>query len=228
MQHKSIPINQLPELYGLKISKLASRMIQNNELAKEAAQEVWYEIMKSIDSFRGDSELSTWIYTIARRTILQYIKGEKRYSSRELNGHFDLEPIAFDGLEEDKKQWVKEKCDYCLTAFCHCLNDESRLIFLFRDIAELEYAQIGQIMDMSEDAARKITSRSRNKVRNFMNRNCVLYHPEGECRCRIRKHVIAVNLDAEYSKLSKAANLIEWYQKFDQELPRKNFWEKFI
>ena len=45
------------------------RQIQNKEIAKEAAQEVWYEIIKSIDSFNGESGLSTWIYTLCKRTI---------------------------------------------------------------------------------------------------------------------------------------------------------------
>ena len=39
------------------ISTIAHRMIQNKEIACEAAQEVWYELCKSISSFKGDSEI---------------------------------------------------------------------------------------------------------------------------------------------------------------------------
>lgn len=52
-------------------------MIQNKEIAKEAAQEVWYEIIKSIDSFNEQSKLSTWIYTICKHTILWYARNER-------------------------------------------------------------------------------------------------------------------------------------------------------
>ena len=65
-------INHLVKKYGNMISTIAHRMIQNKEIACEAAQEVWYELCKSISSFKGDSEFSTWIYTIARRTISRY------------------------------------------------------------------------------------------------------------------------------------------------------------
>jgi RNA polymerase sigma factor (sigma-70 family) len=228
MSKLKIDKNQLVEQFGMKISRLARRMIQNNDLASDAAQEVWYELVKSINSFRGDSDISTWIYTIAKRTILKYAKSERIYCAYELNNHFDLEPIEYKGLEEDKEQWVKEKCDYCLTAFCHCLNNESRLIFLFHDIVGLQYSQISQILEMKEDNLRQIASRSKEKVRNFMDKNCVLYNPNGDCKCRIRKHIISVDLDKAYDNLAKAANLVDLFQKFDKELPRKNYWEKFV
>ena len=46
----------LVEQYGRMVATIAHRMIQNREIAKEAAQEVWYEIFKSLSSFNGNSE----------------------------------------------------------------------------------------------------------------------------------------------------------------------------
>ena len=61
-------LEKIVEQYGTMISSISHRMIQNKEVAKEAAQEVWYEIIRSIGSFNGQSELSTWIYTICKRS----------------------------------------------------------------------------------------------------------------------------------------------------------------
>lgn len=219
---------QLVEKYGEKVSRLSHRMIWNNELAEEASQEVWYEVLKSLNTFSGNSNISTWIYTIAKRTILRYAQNERILKSSEIDSHFDLENIDYNGSEHEKKEWVKEQCDYCLTAFCHCLTNNARLIFLFRDIAELTDSEIVQIMDMKEENIRQIASRSREKVKNFMQKDCILFNPHGKCRCRIRKHVESVGLDKEYEKLSKAARLIDIFKKFDKELPRKNYWKKII
>lgn len=60
-------LEKIVEQYGTMISSISHRMIQNKEVAKEAAQEVWYEIIRSIGSFNGQSELSTWIYTTSVR-----------------------------------------------------------------------------------------------------------------------------------------------------------------
>lgn len=218
----------LVEKYGEKISRLSHRMIWNNELAEEAAQEVWYEVIKSLDSFRANSNISTWIYSIAKRTILRYAQKERILKSSEIDYHFQLENIEYNGADHEKKEWVKEQCDYCLTAFCHCLTNNARLIFLFRDIAGVTDSEIAQIMNLKEENIRRIASRSREKVKNFMQKDCILLSSDGKCRCRIQKHVKSVGLDKEYKKLSKAAKLIDVFKKFDKELPRKNYWEKII
>lgn len=225
---KSIDKDQLIIEHGEKISRLSNRMLWDSELAKEASQEVWYEILKSLSTFNGESNMSTWIYTIARRTLIRFAKSEKLLSTKEINGHFDCDPIDYNGVEENKTQWAKEKCNYCLTAFCHCLNNESRLIFLFRNIAELQYSQISQIMGKKEDSIRQIASRSIKKVKHFMEKDCVLFNPDGNCRCRIQKHIREVELDKEYRKLEKAAFLIDFFKKFDKELPQIDYWKNIL
>lgn len=219
---------QLANEFGTKVSRLAHRMIFDNVLAEEAAQEAWFEILRSIDSFEGLSSVATWIYTIAKRTILRYAKSELILTERMIDMHFMRGEIDYAGVEEQKNEWVKEKCDYCLTAYCHCLNSEARLIFLFRDIAELSYLEISEIMEMKMENVRKIASRSREKVSRFMEKDCILMNPEGSCRCRIRKHIMDVRLDEEYLRLGKAAHRIEFFKQFDTILPKKNYWEKII
>ncbi len=228
MYKSNIDKEKLVEQFGSKISSLSHRMIWDKELAKEAAQEVWYEVLNSLETFKADSNISTWIYIIAKRTIKRYIKNEKILKTEDLDKHFNMEPIDYSGQEQDLKEWVKNQCDYCLTAFCHCLTNEARLIFLFRDIAELSDHEIAQVMEMKEENIRQISTRSREKVKRFMQKDCILLNTAGTCRCRISKHIRSVKLDKEYSNLSKAAGLVDLFKKFDKELPRKNYWEKII
>jgi RNA polymerase sigma factor (sigma-70 family) len=221
-------LEKLVEQFGTMVSGISHRMIQNNELAKEAAQEVWYEVIKSISSFNGDSELSTWIYTVARRTILRYSKNEKISTILELEQFRALPEIEYDGPEENRREWVKEKCDWCLTALNHCLSNDARLIFIFRENVGLAYKQISKIMEIKEANVRQISSRSLTKISNFLNGTCPLYNPEGTCKCRICKQVLLIDLDKEYSMVRKLIGLADLYRKFDKDLPRKNYWEKLL
>ena len=116
-----IDINCLVKEYGNMISMIAHRMIQNKEIAREAAQEVWYELCKSISSFKGDSEISTWIYTIARRTIGRYAACEKQVKMSEIEYFRSLPEFEYSGGEEAKREWIKERCDWCITALNHCV-----------------------------------------------------------------------------------------------------------
>ena len=81
---------EIAEEYRGLVSALSYRMIQNPEAAKDAAQEAWTEILKSLGTFKGKSKISTWIYTIASRVILKQAKNEKVYSTQYLSEYFKI------------------------------------------------------------------------------------------------------------------------------------------
>lgn len=219
---------ELVEKYGISISRLAKRMLSDSEMVKDATQETWFEILKSIDSFKSESEISTWIYSIAKRTILRYAKNERIVTHEDLETCISKGQIKYDYSEELKEAWIKEKCDDCITAFCHCLKNEARLIFLFRENLDLSYEQISKIMDMTQENVRQIASRSLQKVRNFMKNDCILINPNGRCGCRIKNEIKSIDFDKTYEQIEKAHRLVHIYAKFDIELPRKNLWEKYL
>lgn len=219
---------KLVEQYGNKISGLSYRMITDRNVAEEAAQEVWYEILKSLSSFKGNSSLSTWIFTIAKRTLIRYTQNERVYTAQEFDDHFAKEAIDYTGEENEYNEWVRDLCDKCLTGFCHCLNTEARLLFLLRDLVKLPFSEISIIMDKTEENIRKIVSRSREKVKNFMERDCILQNPDGKCRCRIGSHVKNIDLQEKYRNLEDGFRVAKIIQKYEKEMPRKNYWEKFV
>lgn len=221
-------LKEIIEKYGTLVSSLSHRMIQNKEIAQEAAQEAWFEIIKSIDSFHGQSELSTWIYTVCKRTILRYLHNERTATMAELEAFRNLPEIEYNDAGKDEREWVKERCDWCLTAQNHCLNNDARMIFTFRITLGLSYKEISRIMDITEDNVRQIASRSINKITGFMTNTCPLYNPQGTCKCRICKPVASLDLSKEYTSLQKIIRLVDVYQRLDKELPRKNYWKKFM
>lgn len=221
-------LQEIVEKYGSNISRLAKRMLKDSEMVKDATQETWFEIIKSIDSFKGESEISTWMYTIAKRTILRYARNERITTHEDIDHCIAKGQITFDNSDETKEEWIKEKCDICITAFCHCLTNDARLIFLFKENLDLSYEQISHIMEMTQENVRQISSRSLKKVRSFMNKDCILVNPNGRCGCRIKNEIRSIDFDKTYLQLQQAHRLIDFYNKFDKELPQKNYWEKYL
>lgn len=168
-------------------------MLTDSEMAKDATQETWFEILKNIDSFKGNSEISTWIYTVAKRTILRYAQNERLVTHEDIDCCIAKGQIRHDNYDEQKEEWIKEKCDDCITAFCHCLTNEARLIFLFKENLNLTYEQISKIMEMTQENVRQISSRSLKKVRSFMEKDCILINPNGRCGCRIKNEIKSVD-----------------------------------
>jgi len=210
------------EYRGL-VSAISHRMIQNPETAKDAAQEAWMEILKSLKTFKGESKVSTWIYTIASRVILRQAKNEKVYSTQYLSEYFrngKRESPFEQGA--DKVRWVKEMCDKCLTGILHCLSNQDRLLYVLYDIGGLSSREISTIMAEQESTVRKKVSRTRKKLHNFLNEECVLFNPDGKCSCRMKNHVVGIDLPSEYQKLKKTVKDIHFFRESRQILTIKD------
>jgi len=225
----SMSADQLVYDYGSMVSAICRRMMQNEEIAREAAQEIWLEVMESLPSFQGRSKLSTWLYTIAYRIAIRCAKKEQIYSTKFLRDYFRNGERDFpDDGDIDKKIWVKEMCDKCLTGILHCLNNEARIAYIFRDIVQLPYAEISQILRKESSSVRQLISRSRRKLKRFLESECALYNPNGACACRMKKLVIEMDLPQEYTKLRKMVTRANVFKEAEQVLPSKNYWEKFL
>ncbi len=68
---------ELAERYSARIRQLALRHIRNEEDADEVVQDVLLKVCRSIDSFRGDSALSSWIYRITFNTAMSRLRTVK-------------------------------------------------------------------------------------------------------------------------------------------------------
>lgn len=225
INNDSLTIEYIVENYGRMVTTICRRMIQNEEASKDAVQEVWLELVKNLQYFRNESKVSTWLYTITCRVVTRIAKKERQYTTRFLSDYFHGEDVEIPSYENfDKQLWVKEMCDKCLTGILHCLDNEARLAYILRDISMLSYQEISEILEKEETTVRKTISRSRNKLRNFLNDECIFCNPESKCKCRMSKWVMDINLPDEYSKLKEIANKINLYKASEIILPGKNFW----
>lgn len=68
---------ELASLYGQKIFQLAFRYMRNHEDAEEVVQDVLMKVFRKIESFRGDSALSSWIYRITFNTAMSRLRRGK-------------------------------------------------------------------------------------------------------------------------------------------------------
>lgn len=224
-----IQARDIAEKYGRLVSSICRRMIQNENAVEDATQEVWLEILKSLPTFAERSSLSTWIYSVTSRVALNYARKERVYSTRFLRGYFHGDDIEVPCHPDfDKDLWVREMCDKCLTGILRCLDSESRLAYIFRDIACLPYSTIAEILEKDEATVRQVVSRSRRRLKYFLKGECVLENPNATCKCRMNRWVSEIDLPGEYARLRKTVHRINLYRASEAVLPHKDFWKDYI
>src|SRR5215203_1767841 len=77
--------NELVLTYERRVFSLVFRMLGRRDEAEDLSQEVFVQVFKAIDQFRGDSKLSTWIYRIA----VNLCKNKSKYLARRHAGEQD-------------------------------------------------------------------------------------------------------------------------------------------
>jgi RNA polymerase sigma-70 factor (ECF subfamily) len=67
-------LRDLAEAYGSKIYQLAFRYLRNKEDAEEVMQDVLFKVYRKVDAFRGDAQLSSWIYRITFNAAMSRLR----------------------------------------------------------------------------------------------------------------------------------------------------------
>jgi RNA polymerase sigma-70 factor (ECF subfamily) len=221
-------IEELIRTCGPMVASLCRRVLRDAELAADAEQNIWEKVIRHKDSFRGESLPSTWVYSIARHEILRLIRDGKKRSYQELveqyhAGNFSPEPGPVTLRDQ-----AAGYCDVCLTGILSALDPADRLIYLFRFVAELTYADIAGIMVSGEDAVRQRASRASRKLRRFLTEECAYLVPGSTCRCGLAPRMKESGLTEEFYRLRKVTGRAMVYRDAEKVFPRSGYWMKML
>lgn len=157
--------------YEKLVSTCAYSIVGNTEDALDVSQEVFLKVYKSLGSFKGDSEFSTWLYRIAKNTALDFVRKRKQNtlsldSSGEENEGFDL-PDDSESSNPEKSALRNEKRELLRKAIDK-LSDEHREIIILRDINEYSYEQIETMLGIESGTVKSRLYRARESLRKIL------------------------------------------------------------
>ena len=145
---------QLVSRYQNKIMAYVARMLNDHEEAEDVTQEVFIKAYRSLDSFRGASSFSTWLYRIATNLCIDRVRKRKRspqqaysldepFDKDEESGGRDVPDVTNEpslGVErEELRQQVR------LTVAQ--MPEKLRSVLVMCDIQGMAYEQIAQVLD---------------------------------------------------------------------------------
>lgn len=144
----------------IKVYRYILSISGNQHLAEDVTQDTFFRAMKSLDSFRGDCELTTWLCRIARNLYLnQTSKDKRRQDILKENLH---SPET--GSEVEQEIITREQTETIAKAVQN-LDEPYREVFSLRMFGELAFAEIGKVFGKNDSWARVIFHRAKMKVK---------------------------------------------------------------
>src|SRR5260221_6086848 len=134
------------------------------EEIEELVQDAFVRAFNSIDAFRGESSLRTWLFTIERRLMLDRRRAERR--ERNLGSLEGVEgSTVYDALDGMVAQETATRVRRALAS----LSPMQREVFVMRVEQALAYAEIATILETTEGAARVHYHNAIRAVKEFLN-----------------------------------------------------------
>ncbi len=134
-------------------------------LAQDVAQSVFTDLARKAAALSKRETLTGWLYSGTHFAAAKAVRGEQRRHHREQEAHAMQELLA----PLPDLNW--EKLRPVLDQVMHELNETDRTTILMRYFENQSFADIGQKLGLTEDAARKRTDRALEKLRGFLSRH---------------------------------------------------------
>ena len=162
-----------------RVYNLTLRMLGNKAEAEDVAQEVFIQVFKTIDTFREEAKLSTWLYRVTVNLTKNRIKYLARRHDRdrdqldETNEAAATSAIAAPGGPAKRPDRALEgvQMETVLQKAIETLDEEHRVLVVLRDIEDLSIEEICVITGLPDGTVKSRLHRARLALRKKVARH---------------------------------------------------------
>lgn len=142
------------------------KMVISHHDADDVLQNVFIKAWTNIDSFRGDSKLSTWLYRIAVNESITFLNKERAKRNLSID---DADTFLLSQLESDSF-FEGDEAEVKLHKAILTLPEKQRLVFNMRYFDELKFSEISEILETSEGALKASFHHAKNKIEEILSK----------------------------------------------------------
>jgi RNA polymerase sigma-70 factor (ECF subfamily) len=152
-------VKELEEIYAVyfnDIYRFLYRLCGEEHLAEDLTSETFFKVMQSLDSFKGESDVKTWLFQIAKNTYFSYARKHKIF--------IDIDEITTkSSINIEQNLLLQEKSEMIIYAIQQ-LPEPYKEVFYLRIFAELNFQQIGKFFGKTSNWACVTFHRARKKI----------------------------------------------------------------
>lgn len=140
------------ELYGFIFS-----ICKNAVISDDILQSTFVEAIKSIEKFKGQSSIKTWLFSIAKYQCYKQFKKDKTCIC--------LDDIKISSMENIDSSAIAALCSKDIMKHIDGLDEPSRSIVILRIMRDYSFSEIGELIGKSENYCRVNFYRAKKKLR---------------------------------------------------------------
>lgn len=158
--------------YEKNVYNIALRMTGNSEDAADMTQEAFIKAYNSLQSFRGDSKFSVWLYRIVSNVCLDFLRSKNRKPTVSLSVEDDDgEDAQLDVADESQSPELlldRKLTRDSVRRGLDSLPPDYRQILLLREIQGLSYDEIAQALSLEVGTVKSRIFRARKRLCTFL------------------------------------------------------------
>lgn len=173
---------QLMRRYNRRLYRVARAVLGNDEEAEDALQESYLSAFRSLDQFRHDAALSSWLM----RLVLNESLGRRRRSARRQNvipmmrsnQDTEINAMAADDAELPDQILGRAQMRALIERKLDALPESFRVVFVLRSVEDLSVGETAQCLDIPAGTVRSRYSRAKSLLREALAQEVDLAEPD--------------------------------------------------
>lgn len=166
------------------------RLTASVQDAEDIVQETYLKAQSKINTFRGESSLKTWVFSIASNLAKDLLRSQKRWPENVTdicreealgNREFFQEAMHIRQTSPQGNFEIKEHIAFCFTCISKSLPLEGHLVILLKEVYDFKVKEIAQILQLSEAMVKYHLHVSRKKMMDIFDQRCSLINKQGIC-----------------------------------------------
>ena len=153
--------DQVYEEYFEQVYRYILSISQNQNLAEEITQETFYKALRSLDKFRGESSLKSWLCAIAKNI---WLSGQRKKKADPIE---EVDTIADTSIDPEESIMLQDQ-SMQIHRLLHEIEEPYREVFTLRTLGQLSFGDIGDIFGKSANWACVVYHRARAKIKEKM------------------------------------------------------------
>lgn len=170
---KEICSHKKTELFSVLYKRYYSKVLDkcytlthSRELAEELTGDILSKTYEKLDSFKGNSSFSSWLYSITYNYCIDWLREKKKLHYPEWNSSNDLPEIIDESYDEDGDISYEK-----LMSLLDRLHTEEKALIMMRYFDEMPLQQIAEALRVSESAAKMRLKRAKARLLFLYNKD---------------------------------------------------------